>query len=173
MTVRFNQKRPFPMRKVLGQLEGYSQTLLVDLPALRHVSRHRQLTARSKEAGGQLFGTIKDDEIYVAKATGPYWGDLRRRSSYRSNRTAAQCAINKMSKQGYLYLGEWHTHAEDSPNASSMDKKAMYSIVEKSSLNSNSLLLLIVGQVPGIKGLGVWSTRGKELCQWNIEFLKK
>ena len=102
---------------VVGRLEGCSQELHVDMVVLKHVSKYRQTTSRSTEAGGQLFGAFDNEKICVVEATGPYIGDYRSRSSYRSNPVAAQRAIEERSLRGLLYLGEWHTHAEDHPVA--------------------------------------------------------
>lgn len=169
--MRLKKEREIPMPSVVGQLDGYSQTLIIDSSVFKHILQYRQITAKAKEAGGQLFGNINDSGIHVRKATGPYLGDRRRRSSYRSNQIAAQCAINRMSKKGYWYLGEWHTHAEDHPTASSMDRKAMNGILNKSDLNTNELLLFIVGRDPGVKGLAIWSSQNKEFLRWKLSFL--
>ena len=137
-----------------------------------HVTKYRQLKLKSTEAGGQLFGTINDDKVCVVEATGPYTGDLRTRLSYRSNPTAAQCAINKQSQRGLLYLGEWHTHAEDRPTSSSFDDDAMRRLNVNSRLNSNSLLMLIVGRSPNIDGFSILSTSKTRVYHWQLEILK-
>ena len=158
---------------IIGQLEGFSQKLFVNEPTLKHVTKHRQKSSNATEAGGQLFGTINDDKVCVVKATGPYSGDQRARHSYRSNPIAAQHAIDKLSQRGLLYLGEWHTHAEDQPSASSFDDNTMHRIIENSRLNSNSLLMLIVGRSSNIDGLAIWNISKTSVYQWQLEILKK
>lgn len=158
---------------VVGRLDGISQELLVEQPVLEHVSRHRQLTVWSTEAGGQLFGTIDKDKVCVVEATGPYAGDDRSRYRYRSNPVTAQRAIDERSKRGLLYLGEWHTHAEEHPGASSLDGDAMRRLIANSHLNSNLLLMLIAGWAPDINGLAVWSVSNTMARPWQLQALKK
>lgn len=157
---------------VVGRLEGITQELLVDLPVLKHVAQYRQLTAWSFEAGGQLFGTIDNDKICIVEAAGPYKGDERSRYLYRSNPAAAQRAIDERSRRGLLYLGEWHTHAEDHPSASDLDDDAMRRLIANSRLNSDSLLMFIVGRAPDITGLTVLSVSGAMVRTWQLRTLK-
>jgi integrative and conjugative element protein (TIGR02256 family) len=135
---------------------------------LSHVRGHRQLSSRATEAGGQLFGTITADLIDVTKATGPYTGDERSRYRYRSNPAAAQRAIQEQSQAGLLYLGEWHTHAEDLPGASGLDDDAMQLLLARSQLNSNALLMLIVGRVETIAGLSLFTVAPERVYRWNL-----
>jgi len=153
---------------VTGCLADSKQTLTITLPIVRHVRQHRQLTPWSREAGGQLFGTINASQIVVASASGPYFCDKRSRYSYRSNPRAAQRAIKAHHKQGFLYLGEWHTHAEDCPNVSSLDDDAMQRLIANSQLNSNALLMMIVGRNPDATGLKVWSVSRAMVSQWHL-----
>jgi len=157
---------------VVGRLEGCSQELHVDMVVLKHVSKYRQTTSRSTEAGGQLFGAFDNEKICVVEATGPYIGDYRSRSSYRSNLVAAQRAIEERSLRGLLYLGEWHTHAEDHPVASGLDDNAMHRLIENSTLNSNSLLMLIAGRASSVDGLAIWSVTNSGAHQWKLQTLK-
>lgn len=156
------------IRSVIGRLDDVSQSLSIAVPVLRHVGRYRQSTPWATEAGGQLFGTINTEQVCVTEAYGPYSGDERSRYRYRSNPAAAQLAIEDCHKRGLLYLGEWHTHAEDHPSASSLDDDAMRRLIAGSRLNSNTLLLMIVGRVPGEAGLGVWSISSEVVCQWSL-----
>ena len=164
----FKFKRNPIKQRVVGKIEGFSQELAIEPSVLKHISIYRQVKPWSKEAGGQLFGHIDDQMICGIEATGPYSGDERSRHSYRSNSVAAQGAINNMAQKGLLYLGEWHTHAEDCPSASGMDADAMHRLIENSRLNSNSLLLLIVGRAPSIAGFAVWSVANKKMHRWKL-----
>lgn len=158
---------------VVGRIEGISQELLIERSVLKHLSRYRQLTPWSTEAGGQLFGTIDADKVCVAEASGPYAGDDRSRYRYRSNPVAAQRAIDQRFQRGLLYLGEWHSHAENQPNASGLDDDAMRRLIANSRLNSSTLLMLIVGRTPGVDGLLAWSISNARAYQWQLQALKK
>jgi integrative and conjugative element protein (TIGR02256 family) len=157
-----------PKYSVVGHLEGVEQELSITRPALQHVGRYRQSTPWATEAGGQLFGTINAMQVCVIEASGPYAGDERSRYRYRSNPTAAQRAIEDRHKRELLYLGEWHTHAEDHPSASILDDDAMRRLMSSSQLNSNSLLLMIVGRARNAAGLAVWSVAGSGTSRWNL-----
>lgn len=155
-----------PKRSIIGHLADTSQALSIARLALQHVSRHRQLTPWATEAGGQLFGTLNAEQVCVIEASGPYAGDERSRYRYRSNPVAAQRAIEDRHKRGLLYLGEWHTHAEDYPSASGLDDDAMRRLIASSQLNSNALLLMIVGRARSTTGLAVWSVSSEAAHQW-------
>lgn len=157
-----------PASSVVGRLDGGSQLVVLDAAALRHVQRHRQTRVASTEAGGQLFGTIELSQVCVLNASGPYAGDERTRYRYRSNPKAAQRAIDQHAARGLLYLGEWHTHAEDTPNSSSLDHDAMRKLIARSRLNSNGLLLLIVGRLVDEQGLALWSVSPQRVCDWRL-----
>jgi integrative and conjugative element protein (TIGR02256 family) len=152
----------------MGQLADVDQRIRLCADVLSHVHRHRQLSSRATEAGGQLFGTIAAELIDVTKATGPYTGDERSRYRYRSNPAAAQRAIQEQSQAGLLYLGEWHTHAEDLPGSSGLDEEAMQLLLERSQLNSNALLMLIVGRIETVSGLALFAVAPGRVCRWTL-----
>lgn len=158
--------KPMPKHSVVGQLADAPQALSIARQVVQHVSRHRQTTAWATEAGGQLFGTLSAAEVCVIEASGPYVGDERSRYRYRSNPAAAQRAIEDRHKRGLLYLGEWHTHAEDYPSASGLDADAMRRLIASSQLNSNALLMMIVGRARSAEGLAVWSVSSEVSCRW-------
>lgn len=154
---------------VMGHLADVDQRVRLCADVLSHVRGHRQLSSRATESGGQLFGTITADLIDVTKATGPYTGDERSRYRYRSKPAAAQRAIQEQSQAGLLYLGEWHTHAEDLPGASGLDDDAMQLLLTRSQLNSNALLMLIVGRVETVAGLALFTVAPERAYRWNLE----
>jgi len=126
----------------------------------------------ASEAGGQLFGTISSATVSIEIATGPYLGDERSRYRYRSNAKAAQLAIEQQAKKALLYLGEWHTHAEDHPSASSLDVDAMQRLIANSRLNSSALLMLIVGLKKNAKGMALFTATNTGSQQWALSSAK-
>lgn len=158
--------------KMVGSMQYVTQEVILEPAVLEHVLRYRQLRPWSTEAGGQLFGTIASDLIHVVRATGPYRGDERSRYRYRSNTGAAQRAIEECAAQKLLYLGEWHTHAEDSPNPSQLDGGAMKLLMANSRLNSDALLMLIVGRADGAQGLGLWTVTAHAARLWQLRSQK-
>jgi integrative and conjugative element protein (TIGR02256 family) len=155
-------------RGAIGRLSSSSQDILIAADVADHVRRYRQMETRSTEAGGQLFGSIGTNRVNVLVATGPYPRDERSRYRYRSDPTSAQSAIELQAQNGMLYLGEWHTHAEDIPDSSGLDDSAMRLILTRSQLNSNALIMLIVGRANGVAGLGLWSVSLKHTNRWSL-----
>lgn len=156
---------------LVGRLESVAQQVLISADALTHMHRYRQWLPWAKEAGGQLFGTISPEQILVTAATGPYPHDERSLYRYRSDPAAAQHAIRTHAQSGLLYIGEWHTHAEDHPDASGMDGDAMRLLLAKSQLNSNSLLMLIVGRKATVDSFGLWTVAAERVDQWRLEYI--
>lgn len=156
------------MPSVFGQLEAVEQRVELSADALTHMHGYRQTSTRATEAGGQLFGIITPELIQVSRATGPYPADERSRYRYRSNPAAAQRAIQKQSQAGLLYLGEWHTHAEDYPDASGLDDEAMRLLLARSQLNSNALLMLIVGRKTTVDSLALWAIAQDRVYKWAL-----
>ena len=157
-----------PKCSVVGHLVESYQTLWISPLALQHVNRHRQSTSWAAEAGGQLFGTINSEQVCVTNVSGPYIGDERSRFRYRSNQIAAQRSIEEHHMRGLLYLGDWHTHAENNPSVSNLDDNAMRCLISSSKLNSDSLLMMIVGRARGAAGLAVWCVSGMNMRQWSL-----
>ena len=152
-----------------GHLADVDQRIHLCADVLSKVRKHRQLSSRATEAGGQLFGTITAELVDVIDATGPYTGDERSRNRYRSNPAAAQRAIHEQSQAGLLYLGEWHTHAEDFPGASGLDDDAMQLLLARSQLNSNALLMLIVGRKTTVDSLALWAITPDRIYKWSLK----
>ena len=143
------------------------QPLHVNRTVLERLREHRQIRTRDFEAGGQLFGTVTSDSVSIVRATGPYAKDQRSRYLYRSNPIEAQRTINALATEGLLFLGEWHTHAEATPDASAADIKTMALINEHSKTNVSALFLLIVGYASLPNGIAVYSTSGASLQRWD------
>lgn len=154
---------------IRGTFDKFHQHLWLEPNVLEHIAAFRQVGRYSAEAGGQLFGTVSIDEVLVIIATGPYRGDERGRFHYRSNPVAAQREITKQAKNGLLYLGEWHTHAEDNPSASEADKDTMRRLLKRSALNVNSLLMLIVGRITDLDGIYVCSVGPSTFGMWILD----
>jgi integrative and conjugative element protein (TIGR02256 family) len=138
-----------------AQFPASSQRVVIDPIVQRHTGRYRQTKPWASEAGGQLFGTVNADVVHIRSANGPHNSDIRSRYSFRSDPHAAQRAINAHARHGMFYLGEWHTHAQDSPKPSASDFDAIRSIWCRSQLNATGILLMIVGRIPGPEGVAL------------------
>jgi integrative and conjugative element protein (TIGR02256 family) len=138
--------------------------------ALDVVEKYKQITKKAKESGGILLGQVKDNDIYILKVTTPNIFDRATRYSFNCNKDAAQVVINYEfinSDQKTIYLGEWHTHPEDFPNPSVVDKKMIGKQYFKNKLNEPFLILLI----QGLKGLYVAIFDGKALEEAKLSII--
>lgn len=155
---------------LIGKADGLDQEVRIERSVLRHLLSWQQHNSRAKEAGGQLFGLVASNCVDVKVATGPYRGDERERCHYRSAPRAAQLAIDKQAGRGLLYLGEWHTHAEDIPSASSSDHGAIRSLRAHSTLCTSALLMIIVGRLPPAAGVAMFSVdSSSRVVRWQIK----
>jgi integrative and conjugative element protein (TIGR02256 family) len=152
----------------LATAANYSQRVRIAHNVLDHTVQFRQLNWRAPEAGGQLFGTVAGEEVRITRATGPHAGDTRSRYAYRSNPSAAQRCIDEYGQMGLLYLGEWHTHPETAPNASTTDVEAMMRLRAASQTRVSTLLMLIQGRAQGVDGLALYSFDDEGVARWQI-----
>jgi len=110
-----------------------------------HFRRHRQKRLWSREAGGQLFGSIEPGRIVVKIATGPRRRDRRGRWFYWPQREVEQAEITHQFAKGLHYLGDWHTHDQKRPAPSVADVEKMTAIFRDSKHNLRAMLSVIVG----------------------------
>jgi len=120
---------------------------------LGYFRRHQQQHKRDTEAGGQLFGRIREKIITIEEATGPRRSDIRSRHSYIPDRNAEQREINDRFPSGLHFIGDWHTHPEPFPYPSGTDLDNMRECVKKSRRAVSGFLLIIVGTAPLPSGL--------------------
>jgi integrative and conjugative element protein (TIGR02256 family) len=148
--------------------QDFADEILFGQEALKHLRRHRQRGSFAKEAGGQLFGTRIETGLQVIVATGPYKGDARTRTSYRSDPVAADRQIGAMRKKGLIYLGEWHAHFERHPQPSGSDVDAFVRLCAHSEHASATLVLAIQGQAENPMGLAVLTLDENKLVPWAV-----
>src|SRR5690606_19169957 len=99
--------------------------------------------------------------------------DERARYRYRSHPPSAQRAIRRQARSGLIYLGEWHTHAENVPRPSRFDESALRALRSRSEIRVRSLLLLIVGRTFPPDNLCLCSTDGEPLQHWTVGEIKQ
>lgn len=146
------------------RIGGSPQTLILTDEVLRHFARHRQSNPSLPEAGGQLFARFNESEISIEKATGPRSTDRRGRTSYHPDRRAEQHEIDRLYKDGFHYVGDWHTHPCARPQPSQTDIASIAETANKSAHDLNGFLLIIVGTDPFPSGVRVsLHTGSKEL----------
>jgi integrative and conjugative element protein (TIGR02256 family) len=128
-------------------------SMRIEAQALATFDAHRQRRFYQREAGGQLFAKIWGDEWKIVAATGPRSRDRRSRFSFWPHRASEQEEIFTQHARGLDYVGDWHTHPEDTPTPSSDDRTSITEIVRRSTHHLPGFLLLIVGRRSFPEGL--------------------
>ncbi len=131
------------------------QALVLPDHVMRHLERYRQTRWFSREAGGQLFSRLKGGDVVIDRVTGPRASDWRTRTSYRPNRAAERREIRDQFRQGFHFVGDWHSHPEPRPTPSPTDVRSIAECVSQSVHDLNGFILLIVGLAPWPEGLHV------------------
>lgn len=134
---------------------------------LAHLNKHAQHTGESPEAGGQLFANITKEgsHWFVSSVTGPRPSDHRSRFFFHPDRRIERREIYAEFEQGKHYVGDWHTHPQQTPQPSASDTRSMGEIFEKSTHQLPGILMIIVGTYPPPEGLwvSIYSSRGTTL----------
>lgn len=110
--------------------------------------RHIQRVDLEIEAGGLLLGTIHGSNILVTEATIPTVWDKRFRYFFErmpfGHRSIA--LLRWQDSRGTVrYIGEWHTHPEDHPKPSGLDRDE-WNKLSKQRKDNRPLLAVIVGR---------------------------
>jgi len=110
--------------------------------------RHRQLDDDAREAGGLLLGSVHHVSLLITTATVPTERDKRHRFQFErlpfGHRAIAQTAW-RASGGLIRYLGEWHTHPEDIPHPSLLDRSEWIRLAS-GRLDRRPMLAVIVGR---------------------------
>lgn len=115
--------------------------------------RYAQTNVFTPESGGILLGYVREPHLEILEATEPTPWDKRLRSFFnRSAQGHRDLAQRRWAESGGLvrYLGEWHTHPEDYPTPSEVDKSGWIKLANKRQ-DGRPVLAVIVGR----KGLHV------------------
>lgn len=142
-------------RVIVFDLGASGQRLTLAHSVVQHLEAYRQLTARHREAGGQLFAVFSGSDVVISEATGPRRSDRRTRTSYHPDREVEQREIRERHSQGLHYVGDWHTHPSPTPMPSSLDYLSMRDSVRASEHQLNGFVLIVVGTLSAPDGLHV------------------
>lgn len=123
----------------------------------------RQSNPCDPEAGGVLLGRhlLGVPHIVVDEVTTPTKGDAQSRTAFhRSQRPHQQVIDARWATSGGTcqYLGEWHTHPEAVPRASSVDMADWRRRLREDVFDAATLLFVIVGT----QTLRVWEGQRRE-----------
>lgn len=104
-----------------------NKKMKIDYNVVNLIHSYKQLHAKDAEAGGILIGRENKEtgNIIIEYATAPYEKDRRSRTSFYRKDKEHMTFYKKLYDQYnqiYAYIGEWHTHPEDYPMYSYIDK---------------------------------------------------
>jgi len=125
--------------------------LRIEGSALAHIAPYRQNDRSAPEAGGVLLGRIvvERPDVVVETVTVPSSDDRRSRFAFFRARRPTQAAIDaawEASGDTQNYLGEWHTHPEDHPSPSWVDRRDWQRLSHEAHFEQAALFFLIVGR---------------------------
>lgn len=92
---------------------------------------------------------LTSENFILDRLTTPQPADRRRRYRFERDQVAHQTLLDaewEKSNQKRTYVGEWHTHPEDSPSPSPLDSDSWLKAVTCTSYHGPGLLFIIVGR---------------------------
>lgn len=111
--------------------------------------QHIQRLDSDAEAGGLLLGEVRGGHLNLVDATHPTAADSRSRYSFERLPQGHADAAQKMwngSGGTVRYLGEWHSHPQDLPTPSGIDRSE-WSRMASERKDKRPFLAVIVGRV--------------------------
>lgn len=117
-------------------------------PAITIFESHVQALPSDYEAGGLLLGTIHGSNIMVVEATVPTTWDKRFQYLFvRMPFGHSSIAQSRWKASGgkVRYVGEWHTHPQDYPSPSGIDRTEWNKLSCKR-VDGRPMLAVIVGR---------------------------
>ena len=115
---------------------------------LQTFNQHIQGTDADCEAGGLLLGSVHGGHLLIEQATVPTAWDKRFRYLFERMPFGHEAiALSRWTAtQGTVrYLGEWHTHPEEHPHPSSLDRKEWNRLASRRR-DKRPMLAVIVGR---------------------------
>ncbi|MCC3735951.1 Mov34/MPN/PAD-1 family protein [Rouxiella badensis] len=116
--------------------------------ALGTFCQHIQNRDSDCEAGGLLLGSVHGNHMIIEQATFPTEWDKRFRYLFeRMPFGHDTIALSRWTASNGIirYLGEWHTHPEDYPNPSGLDRSEWNSLSENR-IDKRPMLAVIIGR---------------------------
>lgn len=108
--------------------------------------KFQQNNLNDVESGGLLLGKIRGEHFEITQITTPYRKDKLSKFSFERNDLKHIEVMNCLKRNSHgeiSYLGEWHTHPEDFPKPSIVDKQEWNNIKSK---RKYPIFFLIIGR---------------------------
>lgn len=140
----------------LIEVEIHGMKIEFSEDVLRIFDKYCQKGPRLPESGGILLGKLYQNRMEVVRATIPSKWDKSSRTRFVRNKDTAQLIVDYefLNSGGQIiYLGEWHTHPEKNASPSGIDVKMIRDQYKLNRLNSDKIVLVIIGQKTSFLGL--------------------
>lgn len=125
-----------------------STLLYFDVSVLATFGKHIQRGKHDCEAGGILLGTVHQAGLLIKEASEPTAHDVRRPCYFERSAFRHRALANsrwRASNGTLRYLGEWHTHPQDHPSPSMLDRSEWRRLARRRA-DGRPLLAVIVGR---------------------------
>ena len=117
-----------------------------------------------KETGGILIGKLDEASDYlITDMSFPYPSDRQSRFRFSRKSTGHQEFMDELweeSEHTKAYLGEWHTHDQDTPAPSLTDKRT-WKRISKNDNNFDQCFFLIIGR----RCYTIWTVLGNNVIE--------
>lgn len=100
------------------------------------------------ETGGKIFGTYFGNMAVIGEITGPSNDSIHEPYGFEMGTEGVQELIDKNYEQGMRYIGDWHSHPNNSPKPSQIDDNQMIDFSLDANVNCAEPVLIIVGGLP-------------------------
>lgn len=117
--------------------------------------KNKQINMSEKETGGQLFGELSGDVMFIKECSVTKGKTKGTRLSFLPERKREQEDIYDFYKRDLHYLGDWHTHPQKYPNPSYTDENSMIKCFKSSKHNLPFFIMIVVGTLLFPEGLSV------------------
>lgn len=128
--------------------QGFRRKVWVSERVLKVWKSHRQTDASLPESFGILIGTTSIDrcELWLNNVTTPMPCDAQSRFCFELKAPGHQRTVDEQferSKGSQIYLGTWHTHPEQIPHPSGVDKSDWRTCLKRN--RGRPLIFVIAG----------------------------
>ena len=119
---------------------------LVDVSevVIRTIERFSGDGENDREAGGILIGSYRGAHIQVTECTTPLFRDRRSRVLFdRRDEGHQRTALERWRTSGKIltFVGEWHTHPEQHPSPSSLDRQTWRRVAKRNKAGNTFFLI--------------------------------
>ncbi len=153
--------RPDP----ICRLDGAEWTITFTAGALCEIGAHAQTRPLSRESVGQLYcRDLTASNIVIERAT-TLPGSRASYASVQFNTKAAAAERADIFKEGWHFVGLWHSHPEPFPRPSATDVLLAADHARAAATHLNGLVFAIVGTRPVPDGLSVLVHDGSKFWQ--------